>query len=170
MRKVLTALLVLAAMVVVTGCGLADKVAEKAVEKATGVTVDEKKNTVTLQGQNGEKVTVTTETEGKLPAGFPLPVYPQAKVSNGGKIDVSGKAMYTVELTYKGDIKPAVDFYEKALKDKGLADFFKAETANDDEEESWTMSGQNEKATAAIFFQTMKKTKEAKIAISWTEK
>lgn len=171
MRKLFTALLVLAA-IVLTGCGLAEKATEKAMEKAvqkaTGVTVDEKNGTVTVQGQNGEKMTVTTEPEGKLPEGFPLPVFPQAKVKSGSKIDANGKAYYSLELTYKGEAKPAVEFYEKALKDRGYGDVFKAETSTDESEE-WTLSGQNTKESATFFFQSMKKTKEAMIAISWNE-
>jgi len=167
MRKVFTALLVLAA-VVLTGCGLAEKATEKAIQKAVGVSVDEKNGTVTVQGQNGEKMTVTTEPEGKLPEGFPLPVFPSAKVKTGGKIAANGKTLYTVELTYKGEAKPAVEFYEKALKDRGYGDLFKAESSTDDDE-TWTLSGQNTKESATFFFQSMKKTKEATIAISWSE-
>jgi predicted small lipoprotein YifL len=167
MRKVFTALLVLAA-ILLTGCGLAQKATEKAIEKASGISVDEKNGTVTVQGQNGEKVTVTTEPDGKLPEGFPLPVFPGSKVKSGGKITSNAKASYTVELTYKGECAPAVEFYEKALKDKGFGDLFKAESSTE-EDETWTLSGKNDKASAIFFFQSMKKTKEATIAITWGE-
>lgn len=170
LRKVFALLLTLT-MVALTGCGLADKAAEKAMEKALGVSVDEKKGEVTFQTKDGEKVTVSSSDakEGQLPEGFPLPVFPGGKVASGGKLTVNGKTQYTVEITFKGPVKPVGEFYAKAIKEKGFGDLFQAESS-DDEQENYTLSGQSEKEAAYFFIESNKATKEGTVAISYGDK
>ena len=170
LRKLFTVLLTLT-MLALTGCGLADRTAEKAMEKALGVSVDEKKGEVTFQTKDGEKVTVTSQDakEGKLPDGFPLPVFPGGKVASGGKLTINGKTQYTVEITFKGDVKPVGEFYAKVLKEKGFGDLFQAESSTD-EEDNYTLSGQSEKEAAYFFIQSLKPSKEGTLAISYGDK
>jgi len=74
-------------------------------------------STLTITGNDGEKVTFTTGQEGKLPDGFPLPLIKGGKVGSATKITTNNKDGYSVELTYSGTHKEAADFYQKALKD-----------------------------------------------------
>jgi len=174
LRKTLAFLLVLATTLL-AGCGLADKVAEKAVEKslekATGVTVDEKGNSVTVKGQDGQSLTITTEpTEsGKVPDGFPLPVFPGGKVTVGQKMTLNNKAVYTVEIKFAGEAKPATDFYEKALKERGFGDVSRMENADETEATSM-LTGETDKLVAFLGVSVMVKTKEGTISISVSEK
>jgi len=52
---------------------------------------------VTLTGQDGEKMTVST-SESKLVEGFPLPVYPGAEVVRSSSTEVNGKTPVTPDL------------------------------------------------------------------------
>ena len=73
----LTLVLVLA-LAMSAGCAqIAEKAARGAVEKATGVKVDEKNDSVTVTGKDGEKVSFTGNEENQLPKDLPadFPVY-----------------------------------------------------------------------------------------------
>ncbi|MFZ5827939.1 MAG: hypothetical protein ACOY94_26845 [Bacillota bacterium] len=119
MRKSL-ALLLGFMMLIFTGCGLAEKAvekaAEKAVEKATGVSVDEKGNSVTIKGQDGKSVTFEGQDNGKLPEGYPLPMVPGGKVVSSSKMSSDGKVGWIVGIEFKGDVKAVADLHENALK------------------------------------------------------
>jgi hypothetical protein len=116
-------LLLLPLIIILSGCGLAqkaaDKAAEKALEKATGVSVDEKNNSVTIKGQDGQSVTVQS-TEAKLPDGFPLKVHSGGKVTSGSVMKSNGKQVFTVEIAFDKDPTAVADYYEKAMTDLGL--------------------------------------------------
>lgn len=117
----LAALTVLA----LAGCGLADRAiergVEKAIESATGVSVDEDEGSITFTGEDGEKVTLSgASAEGKLVDGFPLPIYDGAKVANSGRLAANGKETYSAELSFTGGALEVADFYEQALKEQGI--------------------------------------------------
>lgn len=174
MRKVLTWLLVAAAALTLTGCGLADKAiekaTEKAIEKATGVSVNDKTGEVTVKGQDGSTLTMSGDTkEGKVPDGFPIPVYPKAKVVEGSRLTLNGKKIYTVELSFKDNAKAAFEFYQNVLKERGYVDPWTMEDI-DSEEESYTLTGQIEKKESFMVLINMDlKTKEGTINLQWSE-
>lgn len=123
MRRSLAILLGLT-LLLLTGCGLAEKAVEKvaekatekAIEKATGVSVDNSGQSVTIKGQDGKSVTFESEDSGKLPEGYPLPMVPGGKVLSSSKMTTDGKVGWIVEIEFKGDVKAVADLYEKALK------------------------------------------------------
>jgi len=107
-----------------TGCGLADRMiergVEKAIESATGVSVDEDGGTITFTGEDGEQVTLSgSSAEGKLIDGFPLPIYDGAKVVSSGRLSANNRTNYSAELSFTGDAQAVADFYEKVLKEQG---------------------------------------------------
>jgi len=104
--------LVIAALML-PGCG---KLAEKAVEKGTGVDVDQKGNAVTIKGSDGQQVTYSAEVPKEL-KDFPVP--------NGFKLDsggsVSSNADKTAVAVWKGKstISAVIDFYKNTMPGKG---------------------------------------------------
>jgi len=108
-----------------TGCGLAERMVargvEKAVESATDVSVDADENSITFRGEDGETVTLSgAGAEGTLVDGFPLPIHDGAKVVHSGRLTANGQSTYTAELTFTGDVYAVADFYEQALRDQGI--------------------------------------------------
>ena len=96
------------------GCQM---IAQKAVEQATGVKVDQNGKSVTITGKNGESASVGT---GKLPEGWPadVPVY-AGTITMGNKMDQGGKAAYLVTIETPDTPKTVVDWYQQQLADKG---------------------------------------------------
>lgn len=174
MRKILAWLLVAAAALTLSGCGLADKAiekaTEKAIEKATGVSVNDKTGEVTVKGQDGSTLTMSGETkEGKVPEGFPLPVYNKLKVTEGSKLTLNGKPIYTVEFTFKDNAKAAFDYYINVLNERGYKEPWKIESA-DSQEESYTVTGQIEGKESFMMMINMDvKTKEGQLTIQWSK-
>ncbi len=152
MRKFAVALALLA--MVLSGCGLAEKAAdkvaekaaEKAVEAATGVKVESDKNSVTVKGKDGEQVTFSNSEDGKIPEGFPLPVYRGAKVLSGSDVKSEGKTLWVVELQVKGDVTDVADFYEKAFQERGF-EISRTDTDTDGEKMSLLMGESDKEST-----------------------
>ena len=171
MRKTLAILLGLA-LLTLTGCGLAEKAVEtateKAIEKATGVSVDEKGGSVTIKGQDGSTTTVSSDTGGKLPEGFPLPLLPGSKVTSSSRMTTDGKLAFIVELTFKGEATAAADFYEKAIKGLGGADISRTESETDGETSIFLMA-ETEKQSGWITIETDKE-KNGIVSFIWGDK
>lgn len=127
MRRLGTLMLSLL-MLTLAGCGLAekaaDKVAEKAAEKAieaaTGVKVDSDNNSITIKDKEGKELTIAGGEEGKLPEGFPLPVYQGAKIAAATTMTTDNKKSFAVELELTAEPKAVADYYEAQLKDRGM--------------------------------------------------
>lgn len=171
MRKSLAILLGLA-LLTLTGCGLAEKAVEKAtesaIEKATGISVDEKGGSVTIKGEDGKTMTIDSDTGGKLPDGFPLPLFPGSKVTSASKMTTDGKVAFIVELSFKGDAKAVADFYEKALEGLGGTNMSRTESEQD-QEVSIFFTAETEKQSGWITIETDKE-KQGLVSFIWGDK
>jgi hypothetical protein len=114
-RRGLLVLLLLVSLVALTGCDLLMK---SAVEKATGVKVDQ--NKVTVTGKNGEQATVSGE-EGKLPAGLPqyVPVHSGKILGKSAAMETPQGSTYTFVVQTDEDIAAAVAWAKQVLPEKG---------------------------------------------------
>lgn len=114
-RTVRTLLLIalLAAVIGTTGCArIAERAAEKVVENQTGLDIDQKGDSVTIKGKDGE---VTASSSGELPEGFPKDVVPVYD----GKITASLKASegYTIGIDSTDDVATVWEWYVNEFKD-----------------------------------------------------
>ena len=114
MRTVVLLGLVIALTLAVTGC---NKVAEKAVEDATGVDVED--DSVTITGPDDQEVTVSG-SEGELPEDFPddIPV-PKGDISNSSKISAGESTEYYVTIDVDDEPKDAYESLKSDLEDDG---------------------------------------------------
>ncbi len=102
------------------GCSfLGEKVAEKAVEKTTGVSVDKEGKKVKIKTKEGEAEIESGEQE--LPDGFPddFPIYEDSTIKNGSKMTANEQITYQVYLETEDEASAAADFYKKELPDSG---------------------------------------------------
>jgi hypothetical protein len=114
-------------LLLLSGCGLAQRATEKlvedtvtrAVEEATGVSVDAEENEITIRGEEGEEFTLRA-TEGELPDGFPFAVYPGGKVTSSTTITTDGKKGWMVSIEFDADAGTVADFYEQAHREQGI--------------------------------------------------
>ncbi len=111
--------LVLATLTLGTvGC---QSVAEKAVEEATGVKVDEDEGSVTIEGEgdDGESVTISGE-EGSVPEDFPddAPLY-DATVVGSSSFQSGESVNHSVTLQTKDSIDDVAAFYQDELESEG---------------------------------------------------
>ena len=111
LRSAIAALII--AALSVTGCA---QVAQKAVEQATGVQVDQKGETVTLKGKDGEAVTLSSQTPEEL-KNFPVPQ--SFKLDSSGSMSSGGDKLSVATWKGKGTVQEVAQFYKKALSDKG---------------------------------------------------
>jgi predicted small lipoprotein YifL len=149
-----------------TGCGLAgkaaekaaDTVAEKAVEKATGVSVDQKNNSVTIKSNE----------DGKLPTGFPLPLYKGGKVLSSSTMTTNDKKGYTVEMEFDADPKTVADFYEKAMKDRGIE--LTRMDSEQDGEVNIALTGASDKESVFGTISRLKDAQKTTFTVMWGDK
>jgi outer membrane lipoprotein-sorting protein len=98
LRSATTALLIGSLSFVVSACGksVSEKIAEKAVEKQTGVEIDQAKDgSMKMKTKDGSIETGT----GKVPAGFPKDVaLPKGKVTTSMTAKVDGKQSWMVTV------------------------------------------------------------------------
>lgn len=119
MRRILVAaltVLVAAALtVMMSGCeAIVQNAAKGAIEGATGVKVDQNGNGITVQGKDGQSISVGGEN--KVPEGFPsdIPVY-------AGTISASMKTAkgYLVTIEAADPSATVGDWYRTKLTDEG---------------------------------------------------
>lgn len=176
MRRILISVSAVLAVLMLSGCGLAQRAVErateeavgKAIESATGVSVDEDEGTVTIKGSDGEEVQLSG-TEGKLAEGFPLPLYQGAKVNSSARMSASGKSSYTADITYAADTNEVANFYEAELKKLGIAEVARIESDNGSEF-MVILSGESDTASAWITLNWQKESKSGSLAIIYGEK
>lgn len=126
--KYVSALLLSVLLAALAGCGAAGKAAEdaaaaaaqRAIEQTTGVSVDQKNNSVTIKGQDGKQMTITANEEGKLPEGFPIPVFQGGKVTASATMNTDNKKSWTAEIEFEATAKAVGDYYEKMIKERGM--------------------------------------------------
>ena len=104
----------LVSLIVLSGCGF---LAQKAVEGATGVKVDQGNGSVTVQGSNGGSATVQ---QGKIPDGFPadFAVY-SGSIKMGNRVQSPDGTLYQVTIETADDPKTVADWYDEKLKTAG---------------------------------------------------
>lgn len=105
--RTLVVMVALLAVVGVAGCGA---VAEKAVEQATGVDVDQDKDSVTVTTDDGD---ATISSGGKLPAGFPsdVPVYSPSEVQTSMTFEDPTGTRHTATLTTSDSVSDVMTWY-----------------------------------------------------------
>jgi hypothetical protein len=97
-----------------------EKMAEKAVEKATGgqVEIDSKTGQVKMKqkGADGKETEVQLGQNSTLPADFPknVPIYPGAKIMASVSIS-RGENGHMITLSTKDGVTAVLDFYKKNL-------------------------------------------------------
>lgn len=120
MRLRVVCILCVAALVLLplTGCGA---IAEKTVEKSTGVEINEGEDKVTVTGEDGEQVEIQGGDDASLPEGFPedVPVYKDADIKMSNSITSDGKTMYSVTLETSDDVDTAGAWCKDALPKEG---------------------------------------------------
>ena len=102
------------------GCSfLGEKVAKKAVEKTTGVSVDKDGQKVKIKTKEGEAEIESGAKE--LPDGFPedFPIYEDSTIKNGSKMTADDQTTYQVYLETEDEASEAADFYKESLPENG---------------------------------------------------
>ena len=104
------------AMVLLGGCGL---IAQKAVQSATGVKVDQSGGKTTVTGPNGQSATVSSDS-GKVPDGLPdtVPVY-SGKITGSAAVTTPQGNSYQFVVTTSDSISTVIDWYKTQLAAKG---------------------------------------------------
>ena len=111
--------LVLVALVLtlaVTGCA---QLAQQAVQKATGVSVDKNGSQITVTGPNGQKATVQGD-QNKLPDGLPdtVPAY-SGTVKGSTALTTDKGSTFTFVVHTGDDVATVAAWYKSHLVDKG---------------------------------------------------
>jgi hypothetical protein len=119
MRKALLLALVVVLVLVLGGVAGCGKIVEKAVEDATGVSVDEDDGSVTIEGEDGTSITVDEEGT-ELPEGYPsdVPVYDGTITTAWETSDEKGTT-YSIAITTEDSTADVVDWYKAELEDGG---------------------------------------------------
>ena len=118
--KLVIAFLALSLVFMLTACSrLTETVTKKAVEKTTGVSVDEDKGSVKVKTKEGEAEIESGKN--KLPEGFPdkFPIYDDAKIASSTKMSTDQGTSFSVQLETEDDVSTVADYYKGALADAG---------------------------------------------------
>lgn len=113
-RRWVVAVLCLAVAFGVAGC---KSVAQKAVEQATGVKVEDGGGSVTVKTDEGE---ATVKSGAKIPEGFPesVPVY-KGTIEAGSSMAAGASKTFTVVVLTEDDLDTVKEHYLKELPAKG---------------------------------------------------
>jgi len=105
------------AMCVVVGCRKSDDAVVVKTPDGTA-TIDADNETTRIQTKDG----TMTFGGGEVPEGFPLSLMPQSQVEHSAHMtQPDGSEVFQVTSTVAGEVKAVADYYEKALKEKGVA-------------------------------------------------
>jgi hypothetical protein len=117
MRTAVLVLVVTALVLALTGCA---QLAQQAIEKSTGVSVDKNGNKVTVTGPNGQQTTVQGG-KNELPADLPssIPIYNGATVKASATIAAEKTTNYTISLETSDDVATVASWYKTELTGKG---------------------------------------------------
>jgi hypothetical protein len=116
-RLVIGALVVLATTTV--GCQQAtEKVAQKAVEQATGVQINQKGDQVTLKGADGEAITFGSQVPDEL-KNFPVPQGFKLAKDGFGSMSSKGDTMSVGSWEGSGTADSVLDFYKNTMPGQG---------------------------------------------------
>ncbi|MFC0214066.1 hypothetical protein ACFFK0_16690 [Paenibacillus chartarius] len=140
--------MLLAGAALAAGCGVSEKAVQTAVEKTTGVKVDEKDNSITVTGKDGEKVEISTDS-GKVPEGFPFTILPGGKVESSLASTENGAKSYVVSVSSRKPIKEVAAYYAEALKSKGI-EAERTELTGDAGVDTVILAGKSDKMDATV--------------------
>lgn len=119
LRNIFLLALTMITVIMLTGCSsIAENAAEKAIEGATGVKVDQEGESIKVKTKDGEAE--LSGGENKIPIGFP-----EGLVYKGGTIGLTTKASsedkthFTVTFETTDKVDKVVEFYKKAIPDSG---------------------------------------------------
>jgi len=132
MRRVRTAAIiaiVLVAMLGLVGCQqMAEKAAETAIEKSTGVDVQKNGDNITIETSQG---TASISGDAKLPDGFPtdVPVYQPSSVKAAVTDNSQGKENFLVNLETTDEKAKVFDWYKTELETQGWKTLNTVDTA-----------------------------------------
>ena len=164
---------------------LVEKATEVALEAATGEEVDIDGKTVTVKDAEGNTVKTTRDEDGKvviegkdgraviggteIPENFPLPVMDGLKAETSMSGDQEGKQQFMVAFSTDLEVKAVADFYEKALKEKGLK--VRRVQMSDKGKEAIMLAGEKKpKTEAAVYIGRDAGKEKTKLSIQWTSK
>lgn len=119
MKSKTMALLLVASLLALTGVSGCATLARKAIEGATGVSVDEDGTKVTVKGDDG--TTTTLDMEGAdLPKGYPkdVPVY-EGTIDSSWESSDGSQVTYVIAVKTKDPLDKVTAWYEKELKQGG---------------------------------------------------
>lgn len=120
MARVIGILVVLIiSLTLATGCiGKAvEKAAETAGERALGIDIDKKSDSVTIKGKDGESITVGSKIPEAL-KNFQVPSS-EFKAGEGGSLSSGGDTLSTASWKGKGTVDNVVEFYKSSLPKQG---------------------------------------------------
>ena len=114
--QVATVVAILLTALLLSGCGM---LAQKAAEKATGVSVDQNGGKTTINGPNGQSATLSSDS-GKVPDGLPasVPVYAGPIEGSTAITTPQGKSYQFVVQT-PDDVATVLAWYKTQLAEKG---------------------------------------------------
>jgi hypothetical protein len=127
---VLLAIGLLASASLVAGCqSAAEKATEAMVEGATGVSVDEDGDKVTIEGEDGS---VEIQSGQDLPEDFPgdAPVY-DADIESSGRIGVEGTTSWTVTQTTGDSFEDVTAYFAEELASSGWTESGNTQSESD---------------------------------------
>jgi hypothetical protein len=106
----------LIATVALSGCQM---IAQKAVENATGVKVDQSTGKTTITGKDGQSATLSG-SDNKLPDGLPadVPTY-QGTIKGSASVSTNGNQSWSFTVTTTDDVATVTSWYKTQLADKG---------------------------------------------------
>jgi hypothetical protein len=116
MRTIGSLLIALFLTLTVTGCS---QLAEQAIQKSTGASVNASGGQVTVTGPNGQKATVSGE-QNQLPADLPasVPTY-KATVKTSATVTTDKGTNYTFSMETPDDVATVASWYKNQLVAKG---------------------------------------------------
>ena len=101
------------AAVALGGC---QQVAQKAVEQATGITTDQKGDSFTIKGKDGETVNFNSQVPAEL-KDFPMPA--NFKLDSSGSMSSGGDRVSVASYKGKGDLQSVTQYYQQTLPGLG---------------------------------------------------
>jgi hypothetical protein len=125
----------LVVVLLVSGCAQA---AQTVVEKTTGVQVNQKGDTVTVKGKDGEQVTISSKLPDELKT-FPVPQ--GFSLETSGSMSSGDGNLATGSWKGKASVQDVAAFYKKTMTDQGWKEEYTF-SADDASQASYSKDGQ----------------------------
>lgn len=168
MRRLWVLLLIAGAA---TGC----RKSEDSAREGETVTIETEDGRKTLVQHDGDASRIQmpdgTVTVGRnsLPAGFPLPVAPGTEVKSSSHFNPPDKdEMFQITTEIAAPVDKIAEFYEKAMKDKGL-EVSRLEQKSD-RETLIVLTGKSDKVEAMVSTTRESKAARTAVVVHWSQK